>query len=150
MRTDQHNSKWLSGDHAHALPRETFRVLPSLTPVDAAFRADIRRRPPDPRRLGPQRQQALLLLARAADGQQREHEEHPHHGGQGLSGEAFSVALEPNPLVLVAFSPRCRVCAERHRGAAQPGEQVDHLPEGQDGVLGPGGRRHGDSLRRAG
>lgn len=109
MRTDQHNSKWLSGDHAHGFTWKTLWVFPFLTSSAAASRADIHRRPPDPRRLGPQRQQALLLLPREADGQQREHQEHPHHGGQSLSGEAFSIGLDPDKVGFVAFSPRAHV-----------------------------------------
>lgn len=31
VRTDQHNSKWLSGEHAHALTREN---IPGSTPFD--------------------------------------------------------------------------------------------------------------------
>lgn len=41
VRTDQHNSKWLSGDHARRFTSKPIRILPRLTRSDVAFRADI-------------------------------------------------------------------------------------------------------------
>lgn len=42
-----------------------------------------------------------------------------------------------------------RLCAERHRRPAEPGQQVEHLPEGSSGVFRPGSRRPADTLRPA-
>ena len=66
-------------------------------------------------------------------------------------------ALEPEDLPLIhsrvpwikasAYSPDgWFVSTERRRGPEEPGEQVDHLPEGPHGLLGPGGGRHRDLL----
>lgn len=150
VRTDQHNSKWLSGEDASPL---TSNASPLQRPdlcrfslaepvfVDAHLLPDGSH--PNDSKL------YFFFRERLTDNSGRTRDIH------SMVARVCPVRLRLRAPPSGFRSPGGRVTAssssaERRRGAAQPGQQVDHLPEGQDGVLRPGGGRHRDPLRRAG
>lgn len=54
--------------------------------------------------------------------------------------------IDPSSNVFAIKLLRISMSAERHRRTAEPREQVDHLPQSQDGVFRVGGGRHRDPL----